>query len=55
MDSSSRRQFPSVEEQVAEREQSERLRPVLGQPTVTGLPMAELAFDDAKGMLDVGK
>ena len=42
------------QEQVAEREQGEDLGAVLGKSPVAGFQMAELAFDDAEGMLDLG-
>ena len=47
-------QLSSNKEQVAKGEQREELRAVLGQPTVTGLHVSELALDDPEGMLDLG-
>lgn len=52
-DSPSCHQPPSHQEQVAECEQREELRAVLGQPPVAGLHVAELALDHPKWMLDL--
>jgi hypothetical protein len=38
------------EEQVAEREQDEQMRSVLGQPTIPRFHVTELALDDPEGM-----
>ena len=51
---SSCHQPPSHQEQVAEREQGEEMRAVLGEAPVAGLHVTELALDDAEGMLDLG-
>ena len=52
-DSPSGPQLPSHQEQVAERKQREELSTVLDHPPVAGLHVAELAFDDPEGMLDL--
>ena len=44
--------YLTTDKQVAECEQGEQMRPVLGQPPIAGLHMTELALDDAEGMLD---
>ena len=51
-DSASCQQPPSDDEQVAEGEQREELRPVLGEAAVAGLEIPELALEHAEGMLD---
>ena len=50
--SASCQQPPSDQEQVAEGEQREQLRPVLRKATITGLEIPELALEHAEGMLD---
>src|SRR4051812_15264709 len=52
MASSGGRKCPAGEIQVCERQQREHLSPVLGDAAITHLAIAELAFNDAKHMLD---
>jgi len=47
-------QLSPHQKQVAEGKQRKELGPVLGEAAVAGLPMAELAFTDTKGMLNLG-
>ena len=51
-DSASCQEPLSDEEEVAEGEQREELRPVLGEAAITGLEIPELALEHPEGMLD---
>ena len=51
-DSASCKQPPSDEEQVAEGEQGEELRAVLGEATVAGLEVPELALEHPERVFD---
>src|SRR5436190_21210191 len=50
---SSGRKSAAREIEVGEREEREHLRAVLGDATIADAAIAELAFDDAKHMLDL--
>src|SRR6056297_3109546 len=52
-DSASCQQLSSHQEQVAEGKEREELCPVLGQPAIAGLYVAELTLDHTEGMLDL--
>ena len=52
-DSCSYHQPSSHQEQVAEREQREELGAVLGQPTIAGLHVTELALDHAERVVNL--
>ena len=51
---SSRHNSPADKIEVCEREQREHLGAVLGDAAIADLAVAELAFDDAKHVLDFG-
>ena len=53
-DSAACDQRSSDEEQVAEGEQSEQLRPIPCQQAIPGLHVAELAIDDPERMFNLG-
>lgn len=53
-DSSSCRQPPSHQEQVAEGEEREQLGAVLGEAAISALHVTELALDDPEGLRDLG-
>jgi len=46
--------FSSNQEQVAERKQREELSTVFREPAIADLDMAELAFENLEGVLDLG-